>query len=134
MRIVADTNVIISALVFGGLPRYIFELVEAGRLDFFYSLDIQSEAQRVLRDKFEWNEAQLRRYLGRFWTLGLMVTPRVRIQVIADDPDDDRVLECALEANAHVLVSGDKHLLRLGQHEAIRILTPRELLDSYFRR
>jgi predicted nucleic acid-binding protein len=54
MRIVVDTNVIVSALVFGGLPRRVFEMVESGRCDFYHSADIENEARRVLRDKFGW--------------------------------------------------------------------------------
>ena len=63
MRIVVDTNVIVSALVFGGLPRRVFEVVESGRCEFYYSSEIETEAYRVLRDKFGWDADKLNHYL-----------------------------------------------------------------------
>ncbi len=70
MRIVADTNVIVSALVFGGVPRLVFEMVDDDRCKLYYSPEIQSETRRILRSKFGWDEGNLDRYLGTFWSLG----------------------------------------------------------------
>jgi len=70
MRIVVDTNVIVSALVFGGLPRRVFEAVEGGRCEFYYSAEIESETRRVLHDKFGWDEDRLDSYLPVLWNLG----------------------------------------------------------------
>jgi putative PIN family toxin of toxin-antitoxin system len=131
MRIVVDTNVIVSALVFGGLPRRVFDLVEGGRCQFYHSVEIQSETRRVLRDKFGWGEDRLDRYLPALWNMGEQVTRRQRVDAVKDDPDDNRILECALAAGADVIVSGDGHLLRLASYEGVTILTPRELLISF---
>jgi putative PIN family toxin of toxin-antitoxin system len=128
MRIVVDTNVIVSALVFGGLPRRVFEIVESGRCELYYSAEIESETRRVLRDKFGWDEERLRRYLPVLWGLGEQVTPRRRVNAVKEDPDDNRILECALAAGADVIVSGDHHLLGLIAYEGIVIRTPREFL------
>ena len=130
MRIVVDTNVIVSALVFGGLPRRIFEAVESGRCGFYHSADIESETRRVLRAKFGWDEERLDRYLPVLWRLGERVMPRRRVNAVREDPDDNRILECALAADADTIVSGDGHLLRLGAFEGITILTPREFLRA----
>ena len=132
MRIVVDTNVIVSALVFGGLPRRVFETIGSGHCSFFHSAEIESETRRVLRDKFGWDEQKLDRYLPVLWKLGERVMPRHRVNAVREDPDDNRILECALEAGADVVVSGDGHLLRLGGYEGIAILTPREFLKAYF--
>jgi predicted nucleic acid-binding protein len=56
MRIVVDTNVIVSALVFCGTPRRVFEMVEDGRCEFYYSSEIQSETRRILHGKFGWDQ------------------------------------------------------------------------------
>ncbi|HKN75782.1 MAG TPA: putative toxin-antitoxin system toxin component, PIN family [Candidatus Acidoferrum sp.] len=130
MRIVVDTNVIVSALVFGGLPRRVFEVVESGRCEFYYSAEIESETGRVLRDKFGWDEQRLDRYLAVLWGLGERVTPRRRVKAVKEDPDDNRILECALAAGADAIVSGDGHLLRLASYDGIAILTPREFLST----
>lgn len=132
MRIVVDTNVIVSALVFGGLPRRVFEMVENGRCEFYYSAEIESETRRVLRDKLGWNEERLDRYLPVLWGLGERVKPRRRVNVVKEDPDDNRILECALAAGAETIVSGDGHLLRLTAYEGITILTPRAFLATRF--
>ena len=104
-RVVLDTNVIVSALVFGGVPRQIVELIEAGLCSFFYSRDIQLEVRRVLLEKFIWSEERL---------------------------DDDLAIECALASNADAIVSGDSHLLHLGSYRTIRILSPRDFLTAFF--
>jgi predicted nucleic acid-binding protein len=65
------------------------------------------------------------------WNLGERVTPRRRVNAVKDDPDDNRILECALAARADVIVSGDGHLLRLTAYEGITILTPRSFLTHF---
>lgn len=131
MRIVVDTNGIVSALVFGGLPRRVFEVVEDGFCELFYSTEIEREVHRVLRDKFGWDDEVLDRYLPILWALGERVTPRRRVSVVRDDPDDNRIIECALAAGANWIVSGDRHLLGLIEYEGIAIVTPREFLKAY---
>jgi|SRR5580658_1639415 putative PIN family toxin of toxin-antitoxin system len=132
MRIVVDTNVIVSAMAFGGLPRRGFEVVESGRCEFYYSAEIESETYRVLRDKFGWDEERLNRYLPVLWGLGRQVTPRRRVNAVKEDPDDNRILECAIAAGANAIVSGDGHLTRLTAYEGIAILTPRDFLRTHF--
>ncbi|HEY1659485.1 MAG TPA: putative toxin-antitoxin system toxin component, PIN family [Candidatus Sulfotelmatobacter sp.] len=131
MRVVVDTNVIVSALVFGGLPRRVFEMVAAGFCELFYSTEIEQEVRRVLRNKFGWDDERLDRYLPVLWALGEKVTPRRRVSAVRDDPDDNRIIECALAAGAHWVVSGDRHLLGLIEYEGIAIATPREFLKAY---
>jgi uncharacterized protein len=128
MKIVADTNVIVSALVFGGLPRRVFELVEVGVCEFYYSSEVQDETRRVLGQKFGWDEPQLDTYLPRLWSLGSRVVPRRHVRAVTEDPTDNRILECAIEADAHVIVTGDAHLLKLREYQGIAIRTPRQFL------
>jgi putative PIN family toxin of toxin-antitoxin system len=131
IRIVLDTNVIVSALVFGGVPRAILELAEAGQCELFYSEAIQSEVRRVLAEKFDWAPATLQQVLPALWSAGEFVCPQIVVRAVDDDPDDNRILECALAANASVIVSGDRHLLALGGYKSITIVSPRQFLDSY---
>jgi putative PIN family toxin of toxin-antitoxin system len=130
MRVVMDTNVIVSALVFGGVPRQVLELAADGAYSFYFSPSIRSETERILKEKFGWHRDEIGLRLGVFWGWGIEVDPKVPLVVIAEDPDDDRILECALEARARVIVSGDHHLLRLGSFRSVRIQSPREFLDS----
>jgi len=132
IRIVLDTNVIVSALVFGGVPRGVLELAEAGQCEFFYSEPIQSEVRRVLAEKFDWSEAMLREALSVLWSMGSIVAPRASIHAVVDDPDDDHILECAVEARAQFIVSGDRHLLALEKYRSVSIVTPRQFVEMFF--
>jgi len=129
MRIVVDTNVIVSALVFGGVPRQILELADTGRCELFFSEAIQTEVRRVLVEKFAWETTTLRKALQVLWSVGEMVVPRIAVRAVPDDPDDDRILECALEADADFLVSGDRHLLQLQVYKSIAIVSPRQFME-----
>jgi putative PIN family toxin of toxin-antitoxin system len=126
---VLDTNVIVSALVFGGIPRGVLELAEAGQCQFFHSQPIQTEVSRVLSVKFEWPDVVLRDALPVLWNMGELVVPRITLDAVPDDPDDNRILECAVEAEAEFVVSGDHHLLALQQYRSIPIVTPRQFLE-----
>jgi len=126
MRVVIDTNAIVSALVFGGVPRQVLELAETGRCTFFYSAEIQHETRRLLGEKFGWSDKKLDEALPKLGMAGKLVVPRFRIDAVHDDPDDNRILECARSAQAEFVVSGDQHLLRLRAYQSISIVTPRE--------
>jgi uncharacterized protein len=131
IRIVLDTNVIVSALVFGGVPRGVLELAEAGQCQLFYSKPIQTEVRRVLAEKFDWPQAMLQEALPVLWAIGTLVSPRITLNAVPTDSDDNRILECAVEARAHAIVSGDRHLLDLRDYKSIPIVTPRQFLELF---
>jgi len=133
-RIVLDTNVIVSALVFGGVPRIVLELADARRCHLFYSEPIQTEVRRVLAEKFDWPSNMLDQVLPVIWGMGEQVIPRATVSAVADDPDDNRILECAIAAKADVIISGDHHLLALRNFESIPIVTPRQFLNAQTKR
>ena len=129
-RLVADTNILVSALQFGGKPKQLLDLATDGQVDLALSEAIIAETLRVLRDKFdrapEWvaeTDRQLR-------VITRVVQPTESIQTIEADPTDDRILECAVAAEAEVIVSGDSHLLNLGSFRGIPIQRVAEFLAS----
>jgi putative PIN family toxin of toxin-antitoxin system len=130
MRIVVDTNVIVSALVFGGVPLQIMDLVLTGACSFHFSPAIRAEVERILEEKFGWGLPEIGVRTRTLWNSGTQVNPEVSIAVVTDDPDDDRVLECAVAAKADAIISGDRHLQRLGSFGSIPIHSPRRFLDS----
>ena len=89
---------------------------------------ISAEVRRVLRDKFRWSEEAIAAALSDLEQCSTVVHPAQTLTVIQDDPDDDRVLECAMEAGSACIVSGDNHLLRLGGYGGIQIIKPVEFL------
>ncbi len=128
-HVVLDTNVLISALLFGGPPRAILAMILAGSVDCSLSLPILDELRDVLhRPKFGLSSEQAMAVVEELSALCAIVGPSERISAIRADPDDDRILECALEARAGIIISGDAHLLDLGVYKGIRIMNPSEFL------
>jgi uncharacterized protein len=130
-RAVADTNVLVSALQFGGKPKQLLDLAVDGHIDLAMSEAIVDETLRVLRDKFRRTPDELTETDKQLREVGRVVTPTERINVVDADPSDDRILECAVAAEAEVIVSGDRHLLALGSFRRIPIQRVAEFLAIF---
>ena len=130
MRIVCDTNVLVSAIVYGGRPREVLATLITGRTHGFLSPALAQEFREVLRrPKFGLTEAQVDRICTALRDLLELVYPQEEALVIKEDPNDNAVLACALEAGADCIVTGDHHLLDLGRYRSIEIVRPSEFLD-----
>jgi uncharacterized protein len=139
MRIVCDTNVLVSGVLFRGHPRRILTLVSRGHLVNFTSQVLLREAEDVLlRSKFSLQRNQVSGILALFRDTFELVHPSRRVNAIANDPSDNMVLEAADAASAERIVSGDKHLLDLKEWNGVRIVPPaafmRELAGRQIRR
>ena len=130
IRAVADTNVYVSALLFGGAPEEFLSLARAGHISLHISSAIREELRRVLEEKFGWESTGVRAALAALAKFTTVEIPQTEVQAIAEDSSDNRVLECALAAQAHVIVSGDRHLRKLRNFRGIRIMNPREFLAN----
>ncbi len=129
-HIVLDTNVLVSALLFGGVPRDVLQLVITGKVVCSLSLPILDELRDVLqRPRFGFSLQQAMTIVAELSDLCTIVAPTETVQVINADPADNRILECAIQARADAIVSGDAHLLALGTYKAIRILRPSEFIE-----
>jgi uncharacterized protein len=130
LRITADTNVIISALNFSGNPARILDMAEAGEIRLAISNDILNEVERVLqRPKFGWTQEQVDGAIRGLSAFAEHVEPKQRIDVVKEDPTDNRILECAAASGSEYLVSGDKHLLKVGQYKGVKIVTPADFIE-----
>jgi uncharacterized protein len=127
-RIVADTNVYISALNFGGTADEILVLGRTGAVDVFISEPILDEVADVLARKFRWSAARIREARRAIRSFTSMVTPDEVIDVIREDEPDNRILECAVAAEAEAIITGDHHLLKLKRFRGIVIVSPRGYL------
>lgn len=131
MRIVCDTNVLVSGVLFGGYARQILLFASRGKVTNFISDDILQEARDVLlRPKFKLSPQQVVSIITLFRDTFELVYPAKQHKVVQSDPDDDRILDAAVEAQAEIIVSGDKHLRSLGLWQGIRILSPTELVKE----
>jgi uncharacterized protein len=131
MRIVLDTNVLISALAFpGSKPDQILSRIRRRASELFISPFILSELDRVLREKFRFTNKEADARVNAIRAIAHVITPIERIIVVTANDDDNRILECAAAAQAEFLVTGDKeHLLPLGSYHGIKIVTPAQYLD-----
>ena len=129
LSVTADTNIYVSALNFGGPPDRVLELARVGRIRLALSDAIRDEVAGVLRSKFGWSDEAVRAATARIADFTLHLRPRQVIHTVTEDPNDNRILECAAAAQSDYIVTGDKHLLRLGQFGAIKIVRPAEFLE-----
>jgi len=130
LRVVADSNIFVSALVFGGVAARLLQNAVDGKVQLFVSEAILEETLGVMRDKFGRSAEQLEEARQAILSVADIVSERHILDIVKDDPDDNRILECALAAGADAIVSGDKHLLRLKRFEGISIITLREFLGQ----
>jgi putative PIN family toxin of toxin-antitoxin system len=130
IRVVADTNIYVSAIVFGGTCEAVLALARAGIVDLCISGAIQRELRTVLADTFGWTEPRVREALAEVNSLTRLVKPAARCSGILVHDDDHRILECAIAAQARFLVTGDKrHFQPLKTFQGIEIVSPRQFLD-----
>ena len=130
MRVVLDSNVIVSGLNFPGNERLVLELALRGRFDLYLSLFISEETAGVLGRKFDWADDRVSQALIALGNAATVIEPGRLPEMISGNHPDNRVLECVTAAFADYLVTGDRrHLLPLGTHEGATILNaPRFLL------
>jgi uncharacterized protein len=129
VRVVLDTNIIISGLNFKGNEREILDSSRRGVFDLYLSESILIEVARVLVRKFAWGEEEVLRISAILRSRATLVVPTVRVSAISADEADNRILECAVEARAHCLITGDRrHLLPLQEYEGIKIVTSSQFL------
>jgi putative PIN family toxin of toxin-antitoxin system len=128
VRIVIDTNVLLSAFLWGGTPQRLIEQVHANTVELVISPELLAEFANVIaRPKFATILARTtrtsERILAELRTLADTVVAPPLPQPVCRDPKDDIVLACALAATAHLIASGDDDLLTLKQFEGIPIVT-----------
>jgi putative PIN family toxin of toxin-antitoxin system len=129
LKVVLDTNILISAFVFpGGTTEAVYRSALEGRITLITSPPLLAEFGRVLTEKFDWDRLRAQEAVAQVARIGEIVRPSEPLAVIEDDPGDDRVLEAAVAGNAEVIASGDRHLLRLAAFRGIRIEKAADLL------
>jgi uncharacterized protein len=129
-RVVADSNIYISALNFSGTADDVLALGRAGVIEIYISPAIIDEIAGVLARKFGWSAPRIREAKQAINNFTVLVHPTEPVNLVREDEADNRILECALAAGADTIITGDHHLLRLRRFLETRITTPREFLDA----
>ncbi len=134
MKVVVDTNILVSALlVKAGKPAQIIEALDEHRYSLFLSPEILAETEDVLnrpriRRRYPVTKKDVARFLTLLHECSTTIRPKLTVEVVKDDPDDNKFLALAKETDADYIVSGDQHLTRLKEYEGISILTPAQFL------
>ena len=132
MRIVIDTNVVASAMFFGGHPRQLLEFLVERKLEAFASCEIIAEYQRTANELCaKYSEKPVHLPLSMILAVITVIEPTSKVQVCRD-PDDDKFIECAMDAHCVYIVSGDKDLRSLQQYNGIQIVTVSEFFSLHY--
>jgi putative PIN family toxin of toxin-antitoxin system len=129
-RVTLDSNVYISALNFGGKPLEVLELARSGQIENAVSNAIITETSRILYTKLSWSAGDITEAVDQILGFSKYVHPEYGPNLVPTDPDDTRVIECAVKAGSDTIITGDRDLLVLGNVRGIRIMKPTDFLAS----
>jgi uncharacterized protein len=130
VRVVLDTNAVVSALLFTGISSELVSLWQKDLIILLLSREILDEYLRVFSyPKFKLSEEEIKELIQEeILPYAEVVRPKRRLRVVQRDPSDNKFLECAVAGKARVIISGDKDLLSLGRYRQVRIQTPAQFL------
>ncbi|NOZ76208.1 MAG: putative toxin-antitoxin system toxin component, PIN family [Euryarchaeota archaeon] len=130
MKVVLDTNVLISGLFWRGNEAEVVKKCQLRVLENCTTREIIEEFLRVISSpKFELSEGDVERAYQMVSAFSSMVNPKRGFRVVEEDPTDNKFLDCAIEARAKYIISGDEHLLTLGSFKGVRIVNASEFLQ-----
>lgn len=132
LKVVIDTNVFVSGVFFSGPPYEILKAWQEGEFELVVSQEILDEYRRVGEIlSVERPKVDLNPILAFVIEHAKVYQPIKLEQAICEDPDDDKFFACALASGSKIIVSGDKHLLKVSGYEGIEVLKPRDFVDRY---
>ena len=139
LKVVLDANVLVSALINPhGKPAQIINQVFENKIRLFTSPSIVEELERVLSypklmKRHGLKKEELKEFVSDLLSIMSLIEEEKTIEVIKEDPSDNKYLSCALNGKVDFVISGDVHLLKLGEYEGIHIVTPANFLEAVAR-
>jgi putative PIN family toxin of toxin-antitoxin system len=130
-RVVFDTNIWISGLLWRGKPYQCLLLARGQAVQHVHCAEMMTELSEKLRETFGFSENHIQAVLYDIRRISERIDITGDVHVVTDDPDDDKFIECALVAKATAIVSGDHHLLELGDNRGIAMLSAAEFLARF---
>jgi uncharacterized protein len=128
MRVVLDTNTLVSAIFWKGKENAILRSCYTGKNQGYISPHILAELEHVMADYFHVPTTDITKEIKVLLANFTVVEPKQKVDLVKGDASDNRIIECALEAGADCIVSGDKHLLSLEKYDGIKIVTSSQFL------
>jgi len=133
-RVVLDTNVYFSGIIFGGNCRHILDLMIKRKIRIITSPVILLEISQKLKQKFKWSQNKIFTVIKILVESTKVVQPKIKIRAVRTDKSDDKIIEAAAAGRTKYIVSGDQHLLKIKQYQKIKIVTPQEFLSICFKK
>ncbi|MCG2691218.1 putative toxin-antitoxin system toxin component, PIN family [Microgenomates group bacterium] len=133
-RVVLDTNVYLSGIIFGGNCRHILDLMIKKEIKVVISPAILLEISQKLKQKFKWSQNQIFTVIKTLIKSTKAVQPKIKIRVVKMDKSDDKIIEAAVTGRVNYIISGDKHLLKIKKYQGVKIVTPADFLSIYFKK
>ncbi len=130
-KVVFDTNIYLSAIIFGGNPRKVLQLAINEKILLYSSTEILLEVALKLKGKFKWPSEQINLTIKNIGNLVKIIRIKEKIDFIKKDPTDNKILEAAIESKAGFIITGDSHLLELKSYKRIKIIKATELLEYF---
>ena len=132
MKIILDTNVFISGIFFSGPPSQILQAWKNKKLQIILSQDILDEYHRVAESlSSKYPTIDIFQIIELVMVHGQFVDSTDLDITVCEDPDDNKFIECAIASDTKIIVSGDKHLLKITGYQGITVFKPREFVDRY---
>ncbi len=129
MKVTADTNFLISATQWDySVAHKLLKKLILSEAELFITQDILDETLEVLERDFEYSKSETKNIVGKILLFAKLIESKQKINVIKDDPDDNKVIECAIESSSDYIITYDKHLLKIKEYNSIKILKPEEIL------
>jgi putative PIN family toxin of toxin-antitoxin system len=134
VKVVLDTNVVVSGIFFSGPPREILQSWSRGKIQLLITSEIFEEYQRVAAElNQEYPSIEIRQMLELILVGSELVVAAPLPRPICNDPDDDKFFDCAAAGGVPIIVSGDRHLLKASGAHGITVVTPRYFKERYLK-
>ena len=131
IKVVLDTNIFISSIFWTGNPHTIVGLALDKKIVVYTSPAILTELEKVLHRDFKEDQEFVERQIALILEYAEIVRPLHQVNVVKEDPDDNKIIECALTAAADYIVSGDPHLTNLKEVFGIKIMKPKDFVEMF---
>ena len=132
IKVVLDTNILLSSTLWNNseAQKLLFKLIRKN-VQIYSSVEILSEYQEVLKKDFDYSDKEISYIVEKIFTFTTLIKPKKRVDVVKDDPDDNKIIECAIESSSKNIITYDKHLLNIGEYEGIKIIKPKEAMRMF---
>jgi len=127
MTVTFDTNALLSATLWDGsvAQKLLHDLIKQN-IKIYSSLEILNEYQKILKRDFDFSDKDVAEIMQKILAFITLVKPEIKVSVVKNDPDDNIIIECAIESKSKYIITYDKHLLNIGEYSGTRIIRPEE--------